>query len=129
MKFSNAEGGLDLAVAGYQLGEGEHGDGFNCLNVDGTVRHPRGAWRFRAKFCRRDHLLALADWFDAVAAGQVPVVASVGGFTGHELAFAVAGSGLRPEWGHDPVMPPAAPGVLRVTFGESTGPPGSTIGE
>ena len=42
MRLTNTEGELNLVIAGYQLGEGEYGDGFNCLNVDGTVQHPRG---------------------------------------------------------------------------------------
>lgn len=72
MRLTNTEGELNLVIAGYQLGEGEHGDGFNCLNVDGTVQHPRGNWRFRGKFCSIGALAALADWFEVVAAGQIP---------------------------------------------------------
>lgn len=123
MRLSSAEGELDLVIAGYQLDEGEHGDGFNCLNVDGIVRHPRGNWSFRGKFCSISDLAALADWLDAVAAGQKPAVASVGGFMSAALSFAVSGSERLLVWGHDPVVVPPSPGVLRVTFGDTTHPP------
>jgi hypothetical protein len=119
----NTEGELNLVIAGYQLGESEYGDGFNCLNLDGTVQHPRGNWRFRGKFCSINSLAALADWFEVVAAGQIPDVASVGGFMSHALSFAVFGSRFRPTYSHDPEFVPSGTGVLRVTFGDSTQPP------
>ncbi len=121
MKFINAEGRLELLINGYQHDEGELGDGFNCLHVDGAVRDQRGDWQFRAKFCSIDHLAALADWFDAVAAGETPDGVTVGGFICHALAFAVYGSplvsGIEPEF-----LPPRA-SLLRVTFGCDTQPP------
>lgn len=123
MRLTNTEGELNLVIAGYQLGEGEYGDGFDCLNVDGTVQHPRGDWRFRGRFCSIGSLAALADWFDVVAAGQVPDVASVGGFTSHALSFAVFGSELRTNCSHAPEFVPTGTGILRVTFGDSTQPP------
>lgn len=123
VRLTNIEGELNLEIAGYQLGEGEYGDGFNCLNVDGIVQHPRGDWSFRGKYCSIKALAALADWFDVVDAGQVPDVASVGGFTSHALSFAVLGSGLRTTYSHNAEFVPTGTGILRVTFGDSTQPP------
>jgi hypothetical protein len=123
MKFVNAEGQLELRINGYQLDEGEHGDGFNCLNVDGVVQHQRGDWQFRAKFCSIGHLTTLADWLMAVANGQTPDAVHVGGFMCHALAFAVFGSRLRPELGLELEVLPAVAGNLRVTFGCDTQPP------
>jgi len=114
VRLTNIEGELNLEIAGYQLGEGEYGDGFNCLNVDGIVQHPRGDWSFRGKYCSIKALAALADWFDVVDAGQVPDVASVGGFTSHALSFAVLGSGLRTTYSHNAEFVPTAVGELRV---------------
>jgi hypothetical protein len=123
IRMANGEGRLELMIAGYQLNEGEHGDGFNCLNVDGIVWHPHGDWSFRARFCSINCLVALADWLDVVATGGTPDVTSVGGFTSCALVFAVFGSERPPAYSYDPAVLPVVPDILRVTFGDSTYPP------
>lgn len=123
MKFSNADRELSLVVAGYQLEVGELGDGFNCLNVDGTVKHPDGDWQFRGDFCSIDRLSEWGKWLEAVAADQTPDVFSIGGFMSSTLTFAVFGSAPRPEYCHYPSVLPSTPGILRITFGNTAHPP------
>lgn len=121
MKFVNADGQLELRIAGYELDECEQGEGFNCLNVDGEVWHRRGDWLFRGQFCTIQQLSSLASWLDAVAAGEQPEICYVGGFICHELLFHVQGGGHFTDY--EETFAPPTSDVFRLTFGGSTRPP------
>jgi hypothetical protein len=94
---------------------------FTCINVDGVVRHRRGDWSFRARYCTAEHLATLADWFDAVAAGRTPEMCIVGGFLCHELVFHVRGGSYYTYY--EETFSPLSTDVYRVTFGGDTRPP------
>lgn len=103
MKLVNAEGELELLVA-----ENDY--------VDGTVRHTLGVWSFRASYCVLAHLSALADWFDAVAAGETPEMCYVGGFMCHEFLFQVRGGSYYTYYEEN--FAPPTPDLFRVMFGQ-----------
>jgi hypothetical protein len=123
IRLANADGSLEIVLAGWQNPGATSGDGANCVNVDGTVRHPRGDWQFRAKFCRIGQLEALADWLEAVAGDATPDMMTVGGFMWHALLFVAFDSRPCSGYSDDPVYYPNQPGYLRVTFGSDTNPP------
>jgi hypothetical protein len=86
------------------------------LDIDVVVHHPRGEWRFRGDFCRFDQLEQLANWFEAVAAGQKPALCLVGGFMYPALVFHVQGGQFNPNE-YDEAFSPATEHLFRVTLG------------
>lgn len=99
---------LELRIVGYQFPDNATAEyDSNWLIVEGTVRHPRGDWRFRDPSLLTYEVARLADWLEAVAVGTEPRPWC--GFIEPNLAFEVTGEGRTR--------------VLRVSFGCEAIPP------
>lgn len=122
IQLANADGSLEIALAGWQCPGETRGDGAHCVNVNGMVRHCRGDWQFQARYCRISHLWSLADWLDAVAEREKPKMCMIGGFMCHDLIFHVHGGIYHPNEYHE-AFSPLMPGSFRVTLGGNTNPP------
>jgi hypothetical protein len=106
--------GVEVRIAGYQFPGNATADyDSNWLVIEGTVRHPRGAWTFRDPGLLTYEVARLADWLDAVAAGTeaTPWCA----FIEPNLSFDVSSE--------------SADRVLRMSFALEALPPWAETGE
>ena len=116
IRLANADGSLEITLAGWECPGETNGDGAYCVNVDVLVQHRLGEWRFRGDFCRIGSIEKLADWFDALGEGRKPDMLLIGGFMYPAFVFHVDGGGFNPnEYMED--YSPKSEGVFRVTLG------------
>jgi hypothetical protein len=106
MRFVGRNGmGVELRVAGYQFPDNV-ADSVNWLMIEGDVRHPRGSWSFREPCLLIEEATQLADWLEALKAGQR--VGPSCGFFEPNLSFEV--------------LPPGDVRLLRVLFAAESRP-------
>ncbi len=114
MRLATRDTWFEMRIAGYQFPNNSTADyDSNWLIVEGTVRHPRGDWRFRDPSLLTDEVAHLADWLEAVAAGTEPKPWC--GFIEPNLRFEVDRRGKAR--------------VVRVSFGCEARPPWASSGE
>jgi hypothetical protein len=114
MRLAAADTWIELRIVGYQFPGNATGEyDSNWLIVEGAIRHPRGGWQFRDPSLLTYEVARLADWLEAVAAGNESRPWC--GFIEPNLSFDVTGEG--------------ASRVLRLSFGCEALPPWAVSGE